>query len=243
MAFRTGSYAKVWEIKPNANYTDVRLSTSKKRKDGNGYDTDFSGFVRLIGDAHTKAATIQEGSRIKIGDISATQTWNKEKQKQYTNFQMYSFESSDSALPERVTYTKIQRSRECPTLLKRNCHSRKPRIVVAVLMPPLRKKWGSEMSKTVKCRYAHCKHPGEEMNKEDAIKAGNAYYHKDCYEEKIQINEIVSFYTSNLRQESYHGATPQDNQQLIFDRKYTTDFLMYALRYTRKLNNIPLKHL
>lgn len=104
MAFRTGSYGKVWEIKPaTGNYTDIRFSTSKKRKDTGEYETDFSGFVRLIGDAHAKAGSLKEGDRIKIGDISATQTYNKEQQKTYTNFQMYSFEVADGQTQPQQT--------------------------------------------------------------------------------------------------------------------------------------------
>ena len=45
----------------------------------------------------------------------------------------------------------------------------------------------------MKCRYSYCKHDNE-VSKEDAVKEGNSYYHKDCLEEKTikqQINSNV----------------------------------------------------
>ena len=94
MGFRNGAWATVWEVKNGAgNYTDVRLSTSKKNKQTDQYETDFSGFVRLVGEAHTNAAALHEKSRIKIGDCDVTNRYSKEKQETYTNFVVFSFEN------------------------------------------------------------------------------------------------------------------------------------------------------
>ena len=97
MAFQDGNYAKVWEVKRNTNYTDVRLSTSRKRKDTGVYETDFSGFVRFIGKAHQDAVNLNDGDRIKLGNVSCTRTYNKAENKNYTNFQCYSYSIGDSA--------------------------------------------------------------------------------------------------------------------------------------------------
>lgn len=95
MGFRNGAYATVWETKPgNGNWTDVRLSISRKNRDGE-YETDFSGFVRFIGDAHTGAAHLGEKSRIKIGECDVTNRYDKEKKVTYTNFAVFSFEDAD----------------------------------------------------------------------------------------------------------------------------------------------------
>lgn len=95
MGFRNGAYATVWETKPgNGNWTDVRLSISRKNRDGE-YETDFSGFVRFIGDAHTGAAYLGEKSRIKIGECDVTNRYDKEKKVTYTNFAVFSFEDAD----------------------------------------------------------------------------------------------------------------------------------------------------
>lgn len=96
MGFRTGAYATVWETKPgNGNWTDVRLSISRKNRDGE-YETDFSGFVRFIGDAHAGAAYLGEKSRIKIGECDVTNRYDREKKVTYTNFAVFSFDVADS---------------------------------------------------------------------------------------------------------------------------------------------------
>lgn len=97
MGFRTGNYATIWEVKAgNGNYTDVRLSTSKKNKQTEQYETDFSGFVRFIGTAHQNAASLSEKDRIKIGECEVTNSYNKEKNVTYTNYAVFSFEKVES---------------------------------------------------------------------------------------------------------------------------------------------------
>ena len=96
MAFRTGAYATIWEVKPvTGNFTDVRLSTSKKNKQTDQYETDFSGFVRLIGTAHQMASSLGEKSKIKIGDCEVSNHYDKDKKVTYTNFAIFSFENAD----------------------------------------------------------------------------------------------------------------------------------------------------
>lgn len=55
MGFRTGAYAKIWEVTPMSDTsTKVRLSVSRKNKQTNEYEQDFSGFVLAIGTAAAK---------------------------------------------------------------------------------------------------------------------------------------------------------------------------------------------
>lgn len=97
MGFRNGAYATVWEVRNgNGNWTDVKLSTSKKSRQSGEYETDFNGFVRFIGDASSKAAHLGERSRIKIGECDVTNHYNREKGVTYTNFAVFSFEEVDS---------------------------------------------------------------------------------------------------------------------------------------------------
>lgn len=104
MAFRNGCYANIWELKPSTNYTDARVSTSRRVKDTGAYENDFSGFVRFIGTAHRDIQNYPStptGSgpivRLKLDEVSATQTYNKEKQRTYTGFQCYAFSPIDSS--------------------------------------------------------------------------------------------------------------------------------------------------
>lgn len=98
MGFRTGAYAKVWEVKPvfDTN-TKCRISISRKNKDGE-YEQDFSGFVAFVGTAAAKkAACLKEGDRIKLGDVDMTTKYDKEKETTYYNFKCFSFEMADEA--------------------------------------------------------------------------------------------------------------------------------------------------
>lgn len=94
MGFRTGAYAKVWEVTPMSDTsTKVRMSISRKNKQSGEYEQDFSGFVLAIGTAAAKkAASLKEGNRIKLGDVDVTTKYDKEKKVTYTNFKMISFE-------------------------------------------------------------------------------------------------------------------------------------------------------
>lgn len=110
MGFRTGAYAKVWEVSPMSDTsTKIRISVSRKNKQTGEYEQDFSGFVLCIGTAAAKKASLlHEGSRIKIGDCDVTTKYDAEKKTTYTNFKLFSFEdadgdttSSNSTDPER----------------------------------------------------------------------------------------------------------------------------------------------
>ncbi len=94
MGFRTGAYAKVWEVRVKSpKVTSLRISVSKKNRDTGEYDTDFSGFVSCLGDVAAQAAKLETGDRIKIGDIDVSTRYVKETNTQYTDFKMYNFEA------------------------------------------------------------------------------------------------------------------------------------------------------
>ena len=98
MGFRQDArFVKVWEVENKGNYHIVSLSTSKKNKDTNEYETDFSNkFVRFIGTAHTLAADLKKGDTIKLGSCEVTNKYDKEKNTTYTNYLVYSFEKEGS---------------------------------------------------------------------------------------------------------------------------------------------------
>lgn len=97
MGFRTGAYAKVWEVTPMSDTsTKVRLSVSRKNKQTNEYEQDFSGFVLAIGTAAAKKAScLKQGDRIKLGDVDVTTKYDKDKKVTYTNYKMFSFETDE----------------------------------------------------------------------------------------------------------------------------------------------------
>lgn len=89
--FHTGTWAKIWSIEPGERSTKVRISTSKKNKQTDKYEQDFSGFVMLAGTAHKEAANLKVGDTFKIGDCDVTNRYDKERKKEYINFTIYSF--------------------------------------------------------------------------------------------------------------------------------------------------------
>ena len=105
MGFRTGAYAKIWEVTPMSDTsTKVRMSISRKNKKTDEYEQDFSGFVMAIGTAAAaKAARLKEGDRIKLGDVDVSTRYDKEKKITYTNYKMFSFEEPDGDSQTGVT--------------------------------------------------------------------------------------------------------------------------------------------
>lgn len=85
MGFRNNAYATVWETKQGkGNYIDARISTSRKNKQTEQYETDFSGWVRLVGNA-ANLGLLSEKSRIKILECDVTNSYSKEKNTTYWN--------------------------------------------------------------------------------------------------------------------------------------------------------------
>lgn len=95
MGFRTGAYAKVWDVMPMSDTcTKLRISISRKNKQTGEYEQDFTGFVLCIGTAAAQKAThLSEGARIKLGDCDVSTKYDAEKKMNYTNFKVFSFDN------------------------------------------------------------------------------------------------------------------------------------------------------
>ena len=103
--FSQGSYLKVWEVKKvEAKYVDAQCTTSRKKDDGT-YETDFSGFVRFCGKAFDDVKGANKGDSFKIVRCGVTQTYNKEKKQNFTNFVVFEVENGNSgqAKPTQTT--------------------------------------------------------------------------------------------------------------------------------------------
>lgn len=96
MGVRQGSYATIWSVEDKGNWSNVRLSTSRKNKQTGAYEQDFGGFVRFIGDAHKNAGSLKERDRVKFGDVEITNSYNKDKNITYTNVACFNFDLVDS---------------------------------------------------------------------------------------------------------------------------------------------------
>lgn len=120
MGFRQGNFATIWQVDPvKDTITKAKITTSRKNKNIGEYETDFSGFVTFLGTAAaSKAAKLKEKDRIKLGDVDVTRKWDKEKQKEYINFNVFSFEMADAkttSSPQADTNTEPVDSGEIET--------------------------------------------------------------------------------------------------------------------------------
>ena len=99
MAFGNNSYATVWSVEDGkGNFMKVRLSTSRKNKEGN-YETDFSGVATFFGAAKAKADKLKERDRIKLLNVTVTNSYIKEKETVYVNYNVFDFEMADGDSP------------------------------------------------------------------------------------------------------------------------------------------------
>lgn len=86
--------------------------------------------------------------------------------------------------------------------------------------------------KTVKCRYAHCKHESRELNKEDAVLSGKStYYHKDCYEEMSNIKEAIDVYFKGVDEHPNFTVLQRTIRNLVYKKGFSSDFVLFAMKY------------
>lgn len=97
MGFRTGSYATVWSVESvKPNVTKVRLSVSRKNRQTDTYEQDFSGYCSFIGNCAVDALKLRERDRIRLGDVDVTSRYDAANRKEYVNYAVFSFEPADS---------------------------------------------------------------------------------------------------------------------------------------------------
>jgi len=113
--FRQNSWATVWSVEPGkGNYSNVRLTISRKNRDTGAYEDEFSGFCMFIGDARAKAEHLKERDRIKLGDVDVTRRYDKEKNKEYYTFKVFSFEMANAAGGQSAPSQTQPQSRQDP---------------------------------------------------------------------------------------------------------------------------------
>lgn len=117
MGFRKDAWASVWSVEEGrGNTMKVRISTSKKNKDGE-YEQDFSGFCSFIGNAKAKAEKLKEKDRIKLGDVEVTTWYNKDNGKEYVTYKVFDFEMSNtSSQTDTQTSTTGAKNKKCSAL-------------------------------------------------------------------------------------------------------------------------------
>ena len=95
MGFKTDAVATVWKVKEHENdqkFRDVQISTSRKKKDSDQYETDFSGYVRFVGKAIEGVDEFNEKDRIRLKSVDVTRRYDKEQSKEYFNCIVFDWE-------------------------------------------------------------------------------------------------------------------------------------------------------
>ena len=110
MGFKTGAYARVWEVSPESDTrTKLRISTSKKNKQTGEYEQDYSGFVMVVGTAAAaRALKLKRGDKIRLGDVEVTTRYVKERNTTYTNFTVYTFELEGEQAAEKLSKVSVE---------------------------------------------------------------------------------------------------------------------------------------
>ena len=111
MGFRSGAYAKVWSVRPISDtMMSINISTSKKNKQTEKMEKDFSGFATCIGTAAVKKAmALREGDVIIIGDCEVKMTYGDDNRPVYTNYNIYSFEVAENNKPKSAGNSSYQK--------------------------------------------------------------------------------------------------------------------------------------
>ena len=93
MGFGTGKFAHIWNVEDKGKYHVAEMSTSRKNKDTEQYETDWANkFVRLVGVAHEQVRTLDISKNVKIKACEVSNKYDKEKNTTYTNYVIFEFE-------------------------------------------------------------------------------------------------------------------------------------------------------
>lgn len=90
----------------------------------------------------------------------------------------------------------------------------------------------------MKCGYNNCKHGGE-VSKEDGIKVGARWFHKECAKEKELKKEIEDYWFKNINP----GTVIQILRKAINDlvKLYSVDYILWVVK-SFKLKGIKISH-
>lgn len=82
----------------------------------------------------------------------------------------------------------------------------------------------------MKCAYNYCKHGGE-VEKEDAIKVKNRYWHKDCWAENQGKHDIYNYYITEVDNNANKKALRGAIKGVVNDKNHDAGYVLFALKY------------
>ena len=96
--FSVGSYAKIKSVENKENYSDCKITISKKNKKTDKYELTFSNTVRFIGKAHLQRPMVDQ--KIKITSCGVSNCYIKDGNVEYLkhpSFLIFEYELQESA--------------------------------------------------------------------------------------------------------------------------------------------------
>ena len=94
---------------------------------------------------------------------------------------------------------------------------------------------------TVKCRYGKCKHESKDIEKSEAVKSGNSYYHADCLKDKENRKEIIDLFSKHINSNVIYSQLQTVIKNIVDDRGNDSAFLLFGLKYYIN-HKIPLNY-
>ena len=89
-------------------------------------------------------------------------------------------------------------------------------------------------NKTVICRYQHCQHETRELLRDEAVRDGRSYYHKDCFATREAMQKIVEFYVENFDKDPIFAQLKKICNELVFKKGYSPEYVLFTLQYAKK---------
>ncbi|MBU3186547.1 hypothetical protein [Clostridium estertheticum] len=92
----------------------------------------------------------------------------------------------------------------------------------------------------MKCRYKYCTHESKDVDKEDAVKDGTSYFHKDCFKQKSVKQEIEAYYIENLPTTAIQLLRKAINI-LLNENPYSAEYVLFIIKKIH-VNNLVINN-
>lgn len=112
-----GGYARVWSISERNGYVTGNLSTSRKLKDSDRYETDFQdGYVSFFGACADKIKSVdipdRKGVGIQILSCEVRNKYDEGAKRTYVNYNIYDFKFTDQKSEASATKKTPEKKKE-----------------------------------------------------------------------------------------------------------------------------------
>lgn len=92
------------------------------------------------------------------------------------------------------------------------------------------------------CRYKYCKHENKEItDNEQSIQSGRSYFHIDCYNEKDNIEKILSLFCEKINKNCVFAQLRSVVNNIVYTKQVSAEYLLFALQYYIE-HKIPLNY-